>query len=144
MKVTQQEYCYKCHQYMNNLGLPFEQYDHYGRYRTVEHVLDAVATEKNVNKKGQSQGPIYTSCTVDTSGIIDQVEVAAIVAKCVIRWNWSVAWPIRHMLNKSLYVMRFAIGSVAMKRPAMLRVCKRCIERIVNQMGAFERWSQHC
>lgn len=36
MSVTQQEYCWKCHQFMNRVGLPFEIYDHYGRYRTEE------------------------------------------------------------------------------------------------------------
>lgn len=33
---TGQEYCWKCHQQMNPLGLPFEMYDDFGRYRTKE------------------------------------------------------------------------------------------------------------
>lgn len=36
MTVTQQAYCWNCHQYMNPLGLTFESYDHFGRYRTTE------------------------------------------------------------------------------------------------------------
>ncbi len=36
MKVTQQSYCWQCHQKMNDLGLPFEMFDHFGRYRTTE------------------------------------------------------------------------------------------------------------
>jgi mono/diheme cytochrome c family protein len=36
MQVTQQEYCWQCHRRMNPLGLPFEMYDHFGRYRTTE------------------------------------------------------------------------------------------------------------
>ncbi len=36
MEVTRQEYCWKCHQLMNPVGLPFEMFDHYGRYRTEE------------------------------------------------------------------------------------------------------------
>ena len=33
MHVTRAESCYKCHSKMNPLGLPFELYDHYGRFR---------------------------------------------------------------------------------------------------------------
>ena len=33
MHVTRVSECYKCHSKMNPLGLPFEQFDHYGRYR---------------------------------------------------------------------------------------------------------------
>jgi hypothetical protein len=36
MAVTQEEYCWKCHRRMNRLGLAFELYDHFGRWRTRE------------------------------------------------------------------------------------------------------------
>jgi hypothetical protein len=36
MRVTREEYCWKCHQKMDPLGLPFEMYNHLGLYRTVE------------------------------------------------------------------------------------------------------------
>jgi hypothetical protein len=36
MQVTRQEYCWKCHQKMDPLGLPFEQYDDFGIHRTQE------------------------------------------------------------------------------------------------------------
>ncbi|MCA9582853.1 MAG: DUF1588 domain-containing protein, partial [Myxococcales bacterium] len=36
----QQGYCWGCHQYMDPLGIPFEMYDHYGRFRTDEFVGD--------------------------------------------------------------------------------------------------------
>ncbi|MEC9002020.1 MAG: DUF1588 domain-containing protein [Planctomycetota bacterium] len=36
MKVTQEQYCWKCHERMNPLGLAFERYDHFGRWRTRE------------------------------------------------------------------------------------------------------------
>lgn len=70
MKVTQQDYCWKCHQLMNGLGLPFEQYDHFGRYRTGETVLDRDATEKNVDKKGKPLGPIFRDVSLDTTGLV--------------------------------------------------------------------------
>jgi hypothetical protein len=34
--IRTDEYCWKCHQHMNPLGMPFEAYDHFGRYRTKE------------------------------------------------------------------------------------------------------------
>jgi mono/diheme cytochrome c family protein len=70
MDVTRQEYCWKCHQLMNPVGLPFEMYDHFGRYRTEEEVLDPEATAKNVDKKGRPQGPVTRGVPVDASGSI--------------------------------------------------------------------------
>ena len=34
--IKNDSYCWKCHYQMNPLGMPFEQYDHYGRYRLNE------------------------------------------------------------------------------------------------------------
>lgn len=36
MRVTREKYCWNCHQRMNPLGLPFEMYDHFGRFREKE------------------------------------------------------------------------------------------------------------
>jgi hypothetical protein len=36
MRVTREEYCWKCHQKMDPLGLPFESYNHLGLYRIKE------------------------------------------------------------------------------------------------------------
>lgn len=36
MHVTRQEYCWNCHQKMDPLGLPFEQFDDFGIFRTEE------------------------------------------------------------------------------------------------------------
>ena len=36
MRVTREEYCWKCHQKMDPLGLPFEMYNHLGLNRTKE------------------------------------------------------------------------------------------------------------
>jgi hypothetical protein len=73
MAVTQQEYCYKCHVLMNNVGLPFETFDHVGRFRTSIPVLDPAATEKNLDKKGKSLGPVNRSVPVDSAGKIELV-----------------------------------------------------------------------
>lgn len=36
MSVTQEEYCWQCHKLMNDVGLPFETFDHFGRWRARE------------------------------------------------------------------------------------------------------------
>ena len=56
MRVTREDYCWNCHQRMNPLGLTFEIYDHFGRFRTVEKVVDLVATEKKRRQERQAIG----------------------------------------------------------------------------------------
>jgi Protein of unknown function (DUF1588)/Protein of unknown function (DUF1592)/Protein of unknown function (DUF1585)/Planctomycete cytochrome C len=68
--VTRQERCWKCHQHMDELGLPFEQFDHYGRLLTQDWVLDPEATKKNVNYKGKPLGDVLRGVPLDTSGAI--------------------------------------------------------------------------
>ena len=36
MAVTREEYCWQCHKLMNQVGLPFETFDHFGRWRALE------------------------------------------------------------------------------------------------------------
>ncbi len=71
MEVTRQEYCWNCHAKMNPVGLPFEMFDHFGRGRTAEPVLDVAATERNVDKKGKSLGPVLRDAPLDASGIVN-------------------------------------------------------------------------
>lgn len=73
MAVTQEKYCWQCHRLMNDVGYPFEQFDHFGRFRTAEKVLDPAATEKNVDKKGKSLGPVTRDVPLDASGLIAHV-----------------------------------------------------------------------
>jgi mono/diheme cytochrome c family protein len=71
MAVTRQEYCWQCHKLMNRTGYPFENYDHLGRYRTKERVLDLVATAANVDKKGKPLGDVFQGVPADASGGVD-------------------------------------------------------------------------
>ena len=80
MLVTHETYCYKCHQLMNPVGLPFEMFDHFGRHRTEEKVFDAGATEKNRDAKGKPLGPVQRGVAVNASGRIDLVGDAALDA----------------------------------------------------------------
>jgi hypothetical protein len=70
LMVTREVKCWKCHQQMDELGLPFENFDHYGRFRTTEPLLDLDATEKNVDAKGKPLGPVQREVPLDTSGTI--------------------------------------------------------------------------
>jgi hypothetical protein len=62
MHVTRSEQCYKCHSKMNPLGLPFELYDHYGRFRFNELDKPVDVTSRIVNTgvpgvDGEVNGP---------------------------------------------------------------------------------------
>ncbi|QDU29507.1 hypothetical protein ETAA8_46190 [Anatilimnocola aggregata] len=71
MLVTHEKYCYQCHQYMNRVGLPFEVFDHFGRYRSKETVLDAEATAANLDKKGKPLGKVLKEIPVNSTGGLD-------------------------------------------------------------------------
>jgi len=49
MHVTRKDECFKCHSKMNPLGLPFELYDHYGRFRFNELDKPVDITSRIVN-----------------------------------------------------------------------------------------------
>lgn len=70
LTVTRAEQCWKCHRQMDELGLPFEDFDHYGRFRMTETVRDSDATAKNVDKKGKPLGPVTRETDLNTSGKI--------------------------------------------------------------------------
>ena len=44
MSVTREEYCWRCHSRMDPLGLPFEQFDHFGAWREMESDRPVVTT----------------------------------------------------------------------------------------------------
>lgn len=70
LRVTRAPECWKCHRLMDDLGLPFEGFDHYGKPRTGEKVLDLEATAKNVDKKGKALGPVHREIPLSTAGLI--------------------------------------------------------------------------
>ena len=64
--VTLEEDCWKCHVHMNPLGLPFEIYDDFGRYRTEE----PLEHEDNViGKNGKYD--LYKTLKIDSSGVLE-------------------------------------------------------------------------
>ncbi|MCX7306411.1 MAG: DUF1588 domain-containing protein, partial [Afipia sp.] len=71
LKVTRAEACWKCHQRMDELGLPFEQLDHFGKARTAELVRDLEAMAKNVDDRGRPLGEVQHAAPLVTTGRID-------------------------------------------------------------------------
>jgi hypothetical protein len=60
MRVTREEYCWKCHQRMDPLGLAFEMYDHWGRYRTEE-----------LGQRVDTRGEVFQSIDPALDGPVD-------------------------------------------------------------------------
>lgn len=66
--VTGKQECWKCHRQMNPLGLPFEIYDDFARYRTQE----SLEHPENLIKKGQGKtgSDLYRTKPVDATGVL--------------------------------------------------------------------------
>jgi len=70
-KRTGDTYCWKCHQKMDPLGLPFESYDDFGRYRTeerIEHPENLITPQKQAPRIDGLQLPVYKALSIDTRG----------------------------------------------------------------------------
>ncbi len=71
---TGDDYCWKCHQRMNPLGVAFEIYDDFGRYRRQErlehpdNVLQPTPKERGLHIDGR---PIYKTLPVNAKGHLD-------------------------------------------------------------------------
>jgi hypothetical protein len=63
MKITKDNACWKCHQKIDDLGFPFEAFDHFGRPRKTENSVDYKAFLET--KKW-----IVHKLPLDTTGII--------------------------------------------------------------------------
>jgi len=64
--VTRDAKCWKCHKKMDELGLPFEDVNHYGYLRKAEEVLNLEAMEQSKDKNRK----IYRDAPLDTTGRI--------------------------------------------------------------------------
>ena len=67
--MTAPKECARCHRYMNPLGLPFEAFDDFGRFRTVE----SMEHPDNLLKKGNGKTTfdVYPTEPVVTTGRLD-------------------------------------------------------------------------
>ena len=70
-KATSSDYCWKCHQKMNPLGLPFESYDDFGRFRTaerIEHPENLIKEVKQAERREGIQVAEYKTLPIDPRG----------------------------------------------------------------------------
>jgi len=80
MRVTRKEYCWKCHQQMDPLGLPFERFDHFGQYRTTElgkpvDAAGAILRSGDARLDGPVQDPFDLIRRLAASERVEQVFV---------------------------------------------------------------------
>ena len=79
-RVTGKSKCWRCHKKMDPLGLPFEHYDHYGRYRRFEKKRPVQAQGKITyvgipELEGEVSGPIELVRKLAKSEYVEQVFV---------------------------------------------------------------------
>ena len=67
--VTQQDQCWKCHKQMNPLGLAFEIFDDFGRFRSREQLEHPENLVKKGN--GKTSANVYTTQPVHASGLLE-------------------------------------------------------------------------
>ena len=70
MHATTESYCWQCHRRMNPLGLPFEIYDHFGRFRKTETVVAAAATDEEEPSSPTATPRTTREVPLDPSGDI--------------------------------------------------------------------------
>jgi len=116
--VTQKKECWKCHQYMNPLGLPFEVFDDFGRYRLDEPLeypehLVARTTKKNgadtyktkaVSTLGELSGtgdPGLDGAVKDPMDLIDRLARSDRVRQSIIRHAFRFFMGRNEMLTDS-------------------------------------------
>ncbi len=70
---TNNDYCMRCHKGINPLGLPFEIYDDFGRYRTeerLEHPENLITKVKDKGAPHEDLRDIYKTLPVDSRGYL--------------------------------------------------------------------------
>lgn len=116
--VTGKQECWKCHQYMNPLGLTFEVFDDFGRYRTresLEHpdniiqsttkkITANVYKTKPVNATGHLSGtgdPALDGDVVDAFDLIDRLAQSTRVRQSIVRHAFRYFMGRNEMLSDS-------------------------------------------
>lgn len=116
--VTTKKECWKCHQYMNPLGLPFESFDDFGRFRTEEELehTDNLLTKGNgkngantyktkpVNPLGHLKGtgdPKLDGDVKDVFDMIDRLAKSDRVRQSIIRHAFRYFMGRNEMLSDS-------------------------------------------
>jgi len=78
---TGAETCWKCHERMNPLGVAFEMYDDFGRFRSEErlehpdNIIEPAPTDRGLHIDGR---PTYKTLPVDSTGFLDGTDDPAL------------------------------------------------------------------
>ena len=73
-KRTGDAYCWNCHQKMDPLGLPFECFDDFGRFRTeerLEHEENLITPQNQAPRVNGVQLAVYKTLPVDARGVLE-------------------------------------------------------------------------
>lgn len=76
--IRNDSYCWRCHQRMNPLGMPFESFDDFGRFRNGIELLQAKKETKPVDSSGVLAG---TGVTTLDGSVDDPVDLLNRIAK---------------------------------------------------------------
>ncbi len=79
MRVTRAEMCWRCHQHMDPTGLPFEQFDLFGRFRTQEKA-------KPVETTGEYWGHRVTDPVSYVRALADEPKVRQVFLRHMFRF----------------------------------------------------------
>ena len=72
-KISNDKYCWRCHERMNPLGMSFETFDDFGRHRNGTELLQAKGKSKPVNSRGVLVGTGVEALDGETSDPIDMM-----------------------------------------------------------------------
>jgi len=81
---------------MNPLGLPFEMYDDFGRYRTqerLEYPENLITKVKDKGMPHEDLRDIYKTLPVDPSGYLDGSGDSSLDGDVETPWTSLIAWP---------------------------------------------------
>lgn len=119
-KVTASQECWKCHESMNPLGLPFEMYDDFGRFRmeeAIEHPENVIGKQKKhfnvyktlpVDPRGELRGtgdPALDGEVKDALDLIDRLAKADRVRQSIIRHAFRYYMGRNEMISDSQTLM---------------------------------------
>ncbi len=133
--VTSKQECWKCHRQMNPLGLAFESFDDFGRFRSEE----SLESPENLVKKGNGKttADVYKTKPVNSTGALDGTGSPALDGKV------DDAFELIDRLSKSVRVRQSIIRHAFrffMGRNEMLSDSKTLMdaeEAYTNSGGSF-------
>ncbi len=86
MRVTREAFCWKCHERMDPLGLPFEMYDHFGRFRESE-LGKPVDTRGAITRSGDDRLDVDVTSAIDLMHkLADSPRVRQVFVRHVFRY----------------------------------------------------------